>query len=49
MKFRNYFIDGKGNMWKEKTLINAAKDLPVFDFDLSKISQDEQILWQTNR
>jgi hypothetical protein len=48
MKFKNYFIDEDGNIWKEKTLIEASKDLVIFSFDLGNISLDEQILWQTN-
>lgn len=48
MKFKNYFIDENGNMWKEKSLIEKSKGLPVFTFDITKISMDEPILWQTN-
>ena len=45
MKFRRCFIDEDGNIWREATLIEKSKDLPVVDLDLDSISLDEKIRW----
>lgn len=47
MKFKKCFIDEVGNIWKEKTLIEASRDLPIIQFDIESISLDEEILWKT--
>lgn len=46
MKFQDCFIDENGKIWKAVSLIEAAKDLPIFQFDISTISLDEVIRWK---
>ncbi len=46
MKFKNCFIDDKGNVWRTESLIEASKDLPVEPFDINSISLDEIIRWK---
>lgn len=48
MKFKNCFIGKDGDIWKEKTLIEASKDLPVIQFDVNSIPLDEEIRWNTD-
>ena len=45
MKLRHCFIDEKGNIWKDTTLIEAAKGLEARPFNVSEISLDEVIHW----
>ena len=46
MKLKHCFIDHQGNIWKDSTLINAAKDLPVKPFVVKDVSLDEIIRWK---
>ena len=46
MKLKHCFVDGEGNVWKDSTLIEAAKNLPIKPFELSNISLDEIIRWK---
>lgn len=46
MKLKHCFIDDKGNVWRDSTLIKAAEDLPAEPFKLSNISFDEEIRWK---
>jgi len=48
MKFKDCFIDEKGNVWRTSTLLKHAEHLKVFDYDIRQISLDEPILWQSN-
>ncbi len=46
MKLKHCFIDWKGNLWRDSTLIKASKGLPVLPFDITNISLDETIRWK---
>ncbi|MFH1692307.1 MAG: hypothetical protein ABIC68_07085 [Candidatus Omnitrophota bacterium] len=46
MKFKNCFIDEKGNIWKAESLIKSAKNLPIFKYDISKVDLDTIIRWK---
>ena len=46
MKFKDCFIDGEGNIWKTKSLIEASKDLSVFQLDISKKNLDTVLRWK---
>jgi len=46
MKFKDCFIDNKGNIWKVATLIKYSKELPIFLFNITQISLEEIIKWQ---
>jgi len=46
MKLRHCFIDGRGNIWKDSTLVDASKSLPIEPFKVSNISLDEKLHWK---
>ena len=46
MKLKRCFIDEIGNIWRDKTLIESSKDLPIIQFDTESISLDEEIRWK---
>ncbi len=46
MKFRNCFIDEKGRIFKDTTLRNAAKALPVKEYQLTDELLDEVLRWK---
>lgn len=46
MKLKHCFIDSKGNIWKDSTLIEAAKELPVRNFIYKYSLLDEIIRWR---
>jgi len=46
MKLKRCFIDHRGNIWKDATLIEAAKDIPETVFLISNVSLDEMIRWK---
>ncbi len=45
MKLRRCFIDGQGNIWRDSTLIEAARGLPVKSFEIGELF-DEMIRWK---
>lgn len=47
-KYLNCFIDLDGNVFKNKTLIDASKDLEVFNFDISPIDTNIKLYWYLN-
>jgi len=46
MKFKNCFIGGKNSVWKTESLIELSKNLPIFRFNITKISLNEIIRWR---
>ncbi len=46
MKFKDCFIDEKGNVWRAYSLIEASKDFPIIQFDITKISLEEILRWK---
>jgi len=46
MKLKHCFIDHNGNIWRDSTLIKAAKYLPVSPFKVSDVSLEEVIRWK---
>ena len=46
MKFPHCFVDEKGNVWKDSTLIEASKKLKLELFDHESVSFDEVIRWK---
>lgn len=46
MKFRNCFIDEQGRIFKDKTLIEASKKLPIIKFDIVDALLDEILRWK---
>lgn len=46
MKLRHCFIDEKGNIWRDTTLIEASKDIPVEQFEVSDALLDEVLRWK---
>lgn len=48
MKLRHCFVDEKGNIWKESTLIKASKELPIKPFNIKPFILDEIIRWKLN-
>ena len=46
MKLRHCFVDEYGNIWKDSTLIKAAKNLPVKMFNIADISLNEELRWK---
>ena len=48
MKFKHYFIDHQGNIWRASTLIEASKNLKSEPFDCTSISLDELIRWKVS-
>ncbi len=46
MKLKHCFINEEGNIWRDTTLIEAAKDLLSEVFDITTISLDEIIRWK---
>jgi len=46
MKFMNCFIDEKGGIWKATSLYKAAKDLPIFQFDITGVNVEEVLRWK---
>ena len=42
----NCFIDEKGGVWKTDSLISAALDLPIFQFNIKQVSVDEVLRWK---
>ena len=48
MKFRNCFIDDQGRVYKESSLWEAVKDLPITTFNLSADILDQSLHWKLN-
>jgi len=46
MKLKHCFIDAKGNIWRDSTLIRAAMELTARPFETTDISLDEIIRWK---
>ena len=46
MKFRNCFIDELGRVFKDSSLFESSKDLPIGDFELVDSLMDEVIRWK---
>jgi len=46
MKFKHYFIDHQGNIWRDSTLKKASKNLKIEPFNPLSISPDELIRWK---
>ncbi len=47
MKLKRCFVDENGNIWRDITLIEASKYLPIKPFEVNKsISIDEIIRWK---
>lgn len=46
MKFRNCFIDDQGRVFKDESLREASRDLPVIDYVLTDSLMDEILRWK---
>lgn len=46
MKLKRCFVDQKGNIWRDTTLIEASKDLPIKPFKIKWSLLDEIIRWK---
>ena len=46
VKFKNCFIDEVGNVYKDKTLYAASKELEIINFQLTDNLMDEIIRWK---
>lgn len=46
MKLRHCFIDHRGNIWRDSTLIKASEGLPAVPFNPFTIPFDEQLRWK---
>ena len=46
MKLSRCFLDEKGNVWRDTTLIKESANIPKSSFDVSRISLDEIIRWK---
>ena len=46
MKFKNCYIDKVGNIWKDSTLIGAAKDIDTKDFIITEGLIETILQWK---
>jgi hypothetical protein len=46
MKFKKCFIDHHGNIWRDTTLMEASKDLPVKSFEINQTLLEEVVRWK---
>jgi hypothetical protein len=46
MKLKRCFVDEHGNIWRDTTLIEASKNLPIKPFEIKSSLPDEIIRWK---